>query len=53
MQKLYGYADSVMEKLTPAVFTGGIFAIVSTSTTDEGVVDTIGIDVAVVVTAGA
>ena len=42
-----------MEKLTLAVFIGGVFSIVTTSTTDEGVVDTIGIDVAVVVTAGA
>ena len=42
-----------MKKLTLAVFTGGVFAIVTASATDEGVVDTIGIDVAVVITAGA
>ena len=42
-----------MKKLTPAVFKEGVFAIVTASTTDEGVVDTIGVNVAVVVTAGA
>ena len=42
-----------MEKLTLAVLTGEVFVIVTASATDEGVVDTMGIDVAVVVTAGA
>ena len=36
-----------------AVFTGGVFAIVTASTTDEGVVDTMDLNVAVVVTVGA
>ena len=53
IQKLYRYADSVMEKLTPTVFTRGVFTVVTASATDEGVVDTMGINVAVVVTAGA
>ena len=40
-----------MDKLTVAVLTGGVVTIVTAFTTDEGVGDTMGIDVAVAVTA--
>ena len=53
IQKLFRYTDFVMEKLAAAVLTGEVFAIITTSTTDEGVGDTMGIDVAVIVTARA
>ena len=52
IQKLYGYADSVIEKLTLAVLTGRVFTIITPFTTDKDVDDTMGVDVTVVVTAG-